>query len=93
MALPLDLSSAACCGTWLVNTAPDLEVVTVMKRQSSVTWGLAALALCPGVPEEPVPVAVACKALILTLAFEVARLSVEKPGGSCVFCVCTLMAL
>lgn len=47
--------------------------------------------LCTGVPEEPVPGAVAYKASLLTLAFEVARLSVEKPVGSCeiflAFCV------
>lgn len=55
-----------------------------MKVQSSATRGLALLALGAGVPEEPVPVAVAYKASSPTLALgEVARLSVEKPLGSC----------
>lgn len=52
--------------------------------QSSATRGLALLARGAGVPEEPVPEAVAYKASSPTLALgEVARLSVEKPVGSC----------
>lgn len=61
-----------------------------MKVQSSATRGLALLALGAGVLEEPAPVAVAYKASSPTLALgEVARLSVEKPVGSCdVFLLC-----